>query len=96
MIRTDVHAGLSNRFSEFASLTSPVWAGQRRYGAALEPVVRSEGRSWLARTADLLLAWSERARQRRELLSFDDHLLRDIGLTRAEALGEAEKPFWRD
>lgn len=35
-----------------------------------------------------------RARQRRLLLGLDDHLLRDIGVTRADALREAGKPFW--
>ncbi|MEM7023176.1 MAG: DUF1127 domain-containing protein [Pseudomonadota bacterium] len=42
-----------------------------------------------------LLTWRERARMRRRLLSFDDHMLKDIGITRADAFGEAEKPFWR-
>jgi uncharacterized protein YjiS (DUF1127 family) len=31
-------------------------------------------------------------RQRRALLALDDHLLNDIGLTRAQALDEAERP----
>ncbi|MDX8348131.1 MULTISPECIES: DUF1127 domain-containing protein [unclassified Cognatiyoonia] len=33
-------------------------------------------------------------RQRNALKSLDDHLLRDIGLTRDEARIEAEKPLW--
>lgn len=37
----------------------------------------------------------ERAHQRRALASLDDHELRDIGITRADAAREAEKPFWR-
>jgi uncharacterized protein YjiS (DUF1127 family) len=28
-------------------------------------------------------------------LADDSHLLRDLGLTREEALEEADKPFWR-
>jgi uncharacterized protein YjiS (DUF1127 family) len=42
--------------------------------------------------------WMDRSRQRsqlRELADLDDDLLRDIGVTREEALREAEKPFWR-
>ncbi len=39
--------------------------------------------------------WRERARQRRALASLDDHLLRDVGLSRAEVVREARKPFWR-
>jgi uncharacterized protein YjiS (DUF1127 family) len=44
------------------------------------------------------LFWIERSRQRRrlgELAEFNDHLLRDIGVTREEALHEALRPFWR-
>jgi uncharacterized protein YjiS (DUF1127 family) len=34
------------------------------------------------------------SRSRRGLARLDDHLLQDIGLTRAEALAEAERPVW--
>jgi uncharacterized protein YjiS (DUF1127 family) len=37
-----------------------------------------------------------RDRERRELLSLDGRALADIGITRADALREAEKPFWRE
>ncbi|NBZ88666.1 DUF1127 domain-containing protein [Stagnihabitans tardus] len=33
-------------------------------------------------------------RSRRGLAALDDHMLRDIGLTRAEAEAEAERPLW--
>lgn len=33
-------------------------------------------------------------RQRARLAQLDDHLLRDIGLSRAEALQEASRPAW--
>ncbi len=91
MTRTDVHSGSGSLLSAFAGLASPVRAGlgQPRHAAA------PGARHGLAGAINVLLAWSERARQRRELLQFDDHLLRDIGLTRAEAIMEAEKPFWR-
>lgn len=58
----------------------------RRLGGAL--------RSLSAR----LGGWRERARQRRRLLTLADnpHLLRDLGLSRADALSEGDKPFWRD
>jgi uncharacterized protein YjiS (DUF1127 family) len=46
-----------------------------------------------------LIAWlraaAERRRQRRVLAGLDDHLLRDIGLTREQALVEARRPPWR-
>lgn len=37
----------------------------------------------------------ERARQRRELLELSDCALKDIGLTRADAIAQAMKPLWR-
>lgn len=43
----------------------------------------------------LIARWIERARQRRALAGLDDQMLRDIGITRADAVREAEKPFWR-
>ena len=42
--------------------------------------------------------WSARIASRRRLRSLcglDDHILRDIGLTRGEIAFEAYKPFWR-
>jgi uncharacterized protein YjiS (DUF1127 family) len=35
------------------------------------------------------------AELRRKLEGVDDHLLRDIGITRLQAEAEANKPFWR-
>lgn len=36
-----------------------------------------------------------RQRARRELARLDEHMLRDIGLSRSQALFESDKPFWR-
>ncbi len=49
----------------------------------------------LFETLPIIRVWHERARQRRALGRLDDHLLRDIGLNRAEAILESRKPFWR-
>lgn len=38
----------------------------------------------------------ERASQRRKLLTLSEHLLKDIGINRAQAELEAAKPFWRN
>ncbi len=38
--------------------------------------------------------WRQRQRQRRQLASMSDHLLKDIGVSRYDALQEANKPFW--
>jgi uncharacterized protein YjiS (DUF1127 family) len=42
------------------------------------------------------LDWAERRRQRIALreLADDKHFLDDLGLTREQALDEANKPFW--
>jgi len=42
-----------------------------------------------------LAAWAQRHRQRRALARLDPDLLRDVGLTRTDALRESGKPFWR-
>ena len=38
--------------------------------------------------------WRERARQRRSLAEMSPEMLRDIGISRSAARGEAAKPFW--
>jgi uncharacterized protein YjiS (DUF1127 family) len=42
-----------------------------------------------------VLAWVERVRQRRHLGELSDHMLKDIGLSRADVESEIGKPFWR-
>lgn len=44
---------------------------------------------------EMLQVWRERIRYRHDLEQLDEHILRDIGLTRDEAVREAQKPFWR-
>jgi uncharacterized protein YjiS (DUF1127 family) len=46
---------------------------------------------------DVLATWVARGSQRKALrqLAEEGRLLRDIGLTREQALREAAKPFWR-
>jgi uncharacterized protein YjiS (DUF1127 family) len=61
-------------------------------GLTMRPRPRAAER--VGRAVDLILAWHERARQRRRLRSLDDYMLRDIGLSRADVEGEADKPFW--
>ena len=46
------------------------------------------------RLLDALLRWQERARQRHLLMAMDERMLKDIGLSRADATREASKPFW--
>ena len=42
-----------------------------------------------------LCRWFDRSGQRAALSELDDHLLSDIGRTRAEVEAEIRKPFWR-
>jgi uncharacterized protein YjiS (DUF1127 family) len=53
------------------------------------------GDSVATRFANLLLTWQDRANERHVLASLEAHMLRDIGLSRADALREVTKPFWR-
>ena len=52
-------------------------------------------RSYGHRLIALIGTWRRRLRERRELASMSDMSLRDLGLTRSEALYEIRKPFWR-
>jgi len=40
-------------------------------------------------------AW-RRFRSRQRIVTLDDHMLKDIGISYADAEAEANKPFWRD
>ncbi len=50
---------------------------------------------WWLRISAACRQFGERLRQRRALRDLDDLQLADIGISRAEALREAGKPFWR-
>lgn len=39
--------------------------------------------------------WQQRAAARRHLASLSDHMLKDIGVGRAEVDRESRKPFWQ-
>lgn len=49
----------------------------------------------LLRAIRTLALFMERSRQRRDLAKLDDHLLRDIGVTRYDAKIESRKRFWQ-
>jgi len=44
---------------------------------------------------DLLYLWQQRLRDRDILRQMTTAQLKDIGISRADALEEADKPFWR-
>jgi uncharacterized protein YjiS (DUF1127 family) len=57
--------------------------------------VRYPRRSISGRIVMRLREWRRRARDRGQLARLDDRMLRDIGLTRADAEFFSNKPFWR-
>jgi uncharacterized protein YjiS (DUF1127 family) len=66
----------------------PLWVPQKvRRGVALSDL--------RDRVIATLREWRRRSRDRNQLASFDDRMLRDIGLTRTDACHEINKPFWR-
>lgn len=50
---------------------------------------------WPQTIAHTLIHWQARAEQRRRLGTMDDRMLADMGVTRAEADQESQKPFWQ-
>jgi len=49
----------------------------------------------IVRVIDLILLWQERAHSRYRLAQLDERMLKDIGISRLDALQESAKPFWR-
>lgn len=72
----------------------PSWTGGA--GRLLAPIGSAFSRvvAVFALAADAVLGWQRRANERAALATMDDRMLRDVGLTQAEAMHEADKPFW--
>jgi uncharacterized protein YjiS (DUF1127 family) len=49
----------------------------------------------LSKSFDVLLLWLQRWRERRQLDALSDHMLKDIGVSRADIELEVRKTFWR-
>lgn len=77
----------------FQTTSAPSGRGNARLAGATyrqpSPVAASRGA-----LAALAAAW-RRHRSRTRIAALDAHLLKDIGVTYAEAENEANKPFWR-
>jgi uncharacterized protein YjiS (DUF1127 family) len=85
-------------FTDLATLFSMVTTAS----PVLRETVPGRGRSAATRTTrpwrrllNAVRLWQQRAHGRQQLRAFDDHMLRDIGVTRLQAEAEATKPFWR-
>jgi len=98
---TPTHRDLDDLTRRFAARAAPAAHGYGISGTlsfvGFRPHASLASRmlSALGRLAGALSIWHERARQRCALLELSDYSLCDIGITRAEAIGEAAKPFWR-
>ncbi|MEX2649443.1 MAG: DUF1127 domain-containing protein [Alphaproteobacteria bacterium] len=75
---------------KFNGSVPAVPSGARPYRPALQDLARSA-----TELVVRALEWQDRARQRNALLELGDHLLKDIGVSPAEAHREGHKPFWR-
>jgi uncharacterized protein YjiS (DUF1127 family) len=56
--------------------------------------LRARALSTMRGAVQVILRWREVRRQRRALLALSDQLLKDIGISRADAIREASRPFW--
>lgn len=68
-------------------------AARRSFAEAAQGACR--GSRAVLSVFDTLCLWRERAWQRRQLACLSDHMLTDIGISRAEAWMECDKPFWK-
>ena len=80
-------------------IVSPLPEFGRRYS----PVSRkSHGTEWIGlpraafgRLVATLREWGQRSRERAQLATLDERMLRDVGINRGDVLREINKPFWR-
>ncbi len=74
------------QYDELNSTYMPIQ--QNRSGSSFVAIIQ--------RIAALIWSWLNRSRDRHALKQLDDRLLDDIGITRRQALAEADKPFWKN
>jgi uncharacterized protein YjiS (DUF1127 family) len=91
MRQIDPYADLATLFSMVATASPLIGARVPGQGRLATMRVTRRGRQLL----NTVRLWQQRARGRQQLREFDDHMLRDIGITRLQAEAEATKPFWR-
>ena len=67
------------------------YPGGVRPHAAWDGFAAAAQRAW-----ETLRTWRRRIDERNRLSVLDERMLKDIGLTRTEAIYLSEKPFWRE
>ena len=80
----------------YLMLANGIWASShaRGYETSPRPFWKTLFKTVSNATARVE-AFLERRRILHDLQGLDDRMLRDIGISRADALAEAAKPFWR-
>ncbi len=98
MNQIDRAVGLGTLFSTLTAAASPVHTAvtaKPLYEGVPQLEIRPGLRHWLATVIATSELWLERARERRGLMRLNEHMLRDVGITRAQAEAEGQKPFWQ-
>jgi uncharacterized protein YjiS (DUF1127 family) len=62
----------------------------------VETTVTDAASNLASRFLQTVSVWRQRSRTRAQLTHMSAHLLRDIGITRGEAMFEAGKQFWEE
>jgi uncharacterized protein YjiS (DUF1127 family) len=60
-----------------------------------ESMINHHAHSLLGQLAETFHVWRQRYASRRELASWSDRELHDIGVSSSDVIYEASKPFWR-
>jgi uncharacterized protein YjiS (DUF1127 family) len=60
-----------------------------------ESMINHHAVGFFSSLAETLHIWRQRYRDRRELASWSDRDLHDIGISWSDVAYEADKPFWR-
>jgi len=77
------------------SRSEPFPTSLNRYRVMTWPPSRTDRwRMGVATAFSTIALWWQRGRSRRVLAALDDDRLHDIGISRADAQVESEKPFW--
>ena len=50
----------------------------------------------IAALPDMFYDWRRRSRTRHQLMAMDNRMLKDMGISRYDALHEGGKPFWKE
>lgn len=98
MRNSNMPASFGSLFSTATALISPAHEAivqKPLYDAVPRLGLRMPAPSRAARLVTWINRWAARRAHRTKLQMMDDHLLRDIGLTRHEAEQQARKPFWQ-